>query len=377
MANVIINDTNLTNIANAIREKNGLTDTYKPSEMAAAILAIQGGGTTEVEPIVLTGNCDYACAGVLAGAYINMFGNSISTESIVNAARMFNNNTNIETIPFEINMDNTTYQDMGYMFYQCTNLQSLPKINNAYPSSIRQMFYNCEYIIEIPEDYFDGWNWDRLHTYTNSYMSSVFFGMDRLRKIPVNLLNNFWNKSTSSNYSPYYSAFSYLVSLDEIIGLGVSTANYQSSIMTTIASNCSHLKDFTFQINENGTAKSVVWNYQTIDLTSYVGYITSSNALLYYSEMNGLTADKEVKDADTYQALKNDPDWWTKDINYSRYNHDSAVRTISSLPKTQGNGCVIKFNGASGALTDGGAINTLTEEEIAVATSKGWTVSLV
>jgi hypothetical protein len=50
--------------------------------------------------------------------------------------------------------------------------------------------------------------------------------------------------------------------------------------------------------------------------------------------MNGLTADKEVKDADTYQALKNDPNWWTKDINYSRYNHDSAVRTISSLPKT-------------------------------------------
>jgi hypothetical protein len=37
----------------------------------------------------------------------------------------------------------------------------------------------------------------------------------------------------------------------------------------------------------------------------------------------------------------------------------------------------IKFKGASGAKTDGGAINTLTEEEIAVAAAKGWTVSLV
>ena len=44
MANVIINDTNLTNIANAIRGKNGETTTYKPSEMAAAITAIPSGG---------------------------------------------------------------------------------------------------------------------------------------------------------------------------------------------------------------------------------------------------------------------------------------------------------------------------------------------
>ena len=37
----------------------------------------------------------------------------------------------------------------------------------------------------------------------------------------------------------------------------------------------------------------------------------------------------------------------------------------------------IKFKGESGSATDGGAINTLTAEEIAVATAKGWTVSLV
>jgi hypothetical protein len=48
MSNVIIDDTNLVNIANAIREKNGLTDTYKPGEMAEAIKAINtdGGGVT-------------------------------------------------------------------------------------------------------------------------------------------------------------------------------------------------------------------------------------------------------------------------------------------------------------------------------------------
>ena len=81
--------------------------------------------------------------------------------------------------------------------------------------------------------------------------------------------------------------------------------------------------------------------------------------------------------------MKNDPDSWTYDINYSKYNHDSAVETINSLPDTSayiataGGTNTIKFDGASGAKTDGGAINTLTEEEIAVAAAKGWTVTLV
>ena len=44
MAKVLINETSLSGIADAIRAKNGSSDTYKPSEMAAAIEAIEAGG---------------------------------------------------------------------------------------------------------------------------------------------------------------------------------------------------------------------------------------------------------------------------------------------------------------------------------------------
>ena len=44
MSIVTIDDSCFTNIANAIRSKNGETTTYKPNEMAAAISAISGGG---------------------------------------------------------------------------------------------------------------------------------------------------------------------------------------------------------------------------------------------------------------------------------------------------------------------------------------------
>lgn len=44
MARVFVNDTTLMDIADAIREKNGSEDTYKPSQMADAVRGIQSGG---------------------------------------------------------------------------------------------------------------------------------------------------------------------------------------------------------------------------------------------------------------------------------------------------------------------------------------------
>lgn len=56
MSNVLVNDEYLSDIADAIRAKNGSSDTYKPSQMAGAIEDISGGGTceslaTQLEPM--------------------------------------------------------------------------------------------------------------------------------------------------------------------------------------------------------------------------------------------------------------------------------------------------------------------------------------
>ncbi len=45
MANVLVQDSSLTAIADAIREKNQTTNTYKPAEMGEAIKAIETGGS--------------------------------------------------------------------------------------------------------------------------------------------------------------------------------------------------------------------------------------------------------------------------------------------------------------------------------------------
>lgn len=51
MAKVLINESNLQNIADAIRNKNGTTTKYKPAEMAAAIDAISTGDEIQHEDI--------------------------------------------------------------------------------------------------------------------------------------------------------------------------------------------------------------------------------------------------------------------------------------------------------------------------------------
>lgn len=53
MSKVLVSEENLTNIANAIREKNGETTTYKPGDMASAIQNISSSGATPEKGIVI------------------------------------------------------------------------------------------------------------------------------------------------------------------------------------------------------------------------------------------------------------------------------------------------------------------------------------
>lgn len=371
----------LSAIGDAIREKTGKTELLTLDQMPVEIKAIEtGGGDVEVEPIVLTGSGNWACGGKLATKYIELFGDTISTDNLTDVGNMFNSNL-CKIIPFEINMNNSTYRNMATMFAGCMYLKELPKINNAYPSSMAQMFYNCRSLKDIPEDYFDTWNFDRLHTYNYAQFGYNFQNCHSLRNIPKTFTNNLWGIQTSTSYTPYYYLCSNCWVLDEIKEVGVSsTPTFTSNLFSYSFQYCYRLKDLTFAVNEDGTPKTAKWKNQALNLNT-LGWGSNPNNFINYN--TGLTYDTQIVDDATYQTLKDHPDSWTMDKNYSRYNHTSAVNTINSLPdcsaylSTTTGTNTIKFLGSAGALTDGGAINTLTEEEIAVATAKGWTVSLV
>lgn len=384
MAKVLVNDSNLTNIANAIRGKNGETTTYKPSEMAAAITAISGGSGPEIpdSAFVISGNCIYWDYYGRFDDFITAYKNKWSSSNIKNCSSMFEG-SQLTEIPFELNFD-TNNQSANAMFRGCEKITKIPKLNNLKPNDTSNLFERCERLRTIPNDFTNNWNFSYIDNQTSQWncpQSKMFYNCYSLRSIPIGLISH-GNKYIYYNYSYFYNGFTHCYVLDELVNLPIpyTQATWNNNSFSNTFTYCERLKNITFAKQDDGTPYTVNWKNQAISLIYNVGYAETNSIILNHN--SGITADKEVTDDASYQALKNDPDWFTCDIAYSRYNHDSAVATINSLPDTSayltsaGGTNTIKFKGASGSATDGGAINTLTEEEIAVATAKGWTVTL-
>lgn len=287
---------------------------------------------------------------------------------------MFSSNTSITEIPFDINFDSGKENDITDMFKGCTNLQSAPNLNNVYLKSSYELFYNCNNMRTIPDDFGSSWIWDNN---VQHMQQKMFYHCYSLRSIPMSIFK--CGKNTSASYTYYTNGFYGCYSLDELENLPLYINNeYTTNLFDNTFKYCGRLKNVTFEMQDNNLPYSCNWKSQVIDL-SFVGYSSSYDYILNYN--SGITQDKNVTNNTTYRALKNDPDWFTGSPYYSRYNHDSAVRTINSLPDTSsylataGGTNTIKFSQLEGADTDGGAINTLTSSEIAVATAKGWTVT--
>ncbi|MBR4889771.1 MAG: hypothetical protein IKU15_00615 [Clostridia bacterium] len=429
MANYIIQDTELIAIADAIRTKNGTENTYTTAEMPTAIKAIEsGGGGAAVELLEVTSNGTYTApegigyspvvvnvpkggdlppeALMITGAcdnmfsynkwtwYIDMYGNQVTTKDITDAGYMFYHAEGLTSIPFDINVTSTC-KDFDSIFAHCYSLTQIPLIKgNLTPPTgdysgvlnIGSIFSNCRNLREIPYDYF--WNmgdetfWEASKQYAGmSYRNNMFQYCYSLRELPD--ISMMITNSNSAYNVLYYSGFQGCYALNEIVNLPVlNRQTMTSNMFSSTFSSCNRVKNIIFAMNEDGTPQTANWKSQTIDLTSGVGYVYSSNTdILNYN--SGITADKVVNSAADYERLKDDPDWFAGSgmVSCSRYNHDSAVRTINSLPDTSaylataGGTNTIKFKTNSGK-NSGGAISELTAEEIAVATAKGWTVTL-
>lgn len=412
----------LTAIGNGFRESRGTTTKYTLDEMAVLasepigggggniveleitsngtytapegvdgyspiVVSVPQDGTPTAQELVVTGNCSYRFANSGWDWVVNKYGAMMTTKEISNITYMFQS-SNLETIPFEIVMSTASVAQpcsLNRVFNNCKALTAIPKITNARIEDMPYAFAGMNSIRYFPNDFDEWFDWGYLDNITSAYsgtQANLFESCYSLRSVPIKLLKH-GNPNLSYSYVYFYSGFSACRALDELVGLPIPyiNATWTSNAFKSTFNNCSRLKNLTFETNDDGTPKVMKWKSQTIDLSQYVGYVYSSHQVTDFN--SGITADKEVTDDATYQALKNDPDWFTTNLAYSRYNHDSAVATINSLPDTSAylasaSGTnTIKFKGASGSATDGGAINTITEEEIAVATAKGWTVTLV
>ena len=376
MSKVVIDDSKLVNIADAIRNKNGSANKYTPTEMATAIGEIKASSGAELAPedLVISGDCRYKFYTGKWDWFIKKFGDKITTEDITYCNDMFNG-CKLSSIPFDINIKDKAKISFSNIFFQSklTTVPYIKALNNYTPTSFQYMFRDCVNLIEIPEDYFDKIDFSTMNNASSGYsMSNMFYGCYRLRRILADL-SKFYTLSNNYEYQ-LYTSFGQCNVLDELTNLPVTpeTATITNNLFQSTFFYCYRLKRITFSLN-NGMPKIARWQNQTIAADS-IGFGSAYT----------MPSDTRITDDASYQLLKDNEDSWTTSSAYSRYNHDSAVETINTLPDTSaylaesgGTTNIIKFTGASGSATDGGAINTLTEAEIAVAAAKGWSVSFV
>ena len=428
MSKYVIDSSTLTSIADAVRTKGGTTEPIVVSDIPTAITNLpSGGGGISEEDLTFTAhgemylfNQDYNKIYEKNTSRIKIVPATDSGKKIYDLGRLCHGSTIKDLSPITIDCSGVDIFCCSYAFNKCEKLEKLPKIINSQNTKLGSsiIFANMNYYLREDEilkflNCFDSFT-DR-YTISGS-ISNLYIMFDRyygvidtssiFSRIHYMMNNNVNSQLTSPDFN-FRKPFPYTKAIENF------PIPYSSDYNFDITSNrFSGYEDVPFSksltfATDNGQPYQINMKSQVIDLTNYPFGYNSYNYYTDYSkganywkvENNIFTSDRmTIEQAqERYNLLKNQEDWYSCSNNqvsyngkteyiaklFARYNHDSAVATINSLPDTSaylataGGTNTIEFYGVQGALTDGGAINTLTEEEIAVAAAKGWTVTLV
>ena len=389
MPNVLVQDTSLRGIADAIREKNKSSLTYKPADMAAAISSLPTGGSS-LGPLKGNEGKSFFSNVIINNPVLKDYcRKEWLTDSLIDPELGLTDMSYMFSIanywdePFFEEIPITIYYHRGAFnaqnIFKNARFTKAPLLRPARSTDasgtaddkmrlFNGAFYMCRYLETIPEDWLD-WdefrNWLAADWHHEVHFTQLCYGCKRLKSVSKNFLD-FLDSVPMGNLT---HIFEDCYSLNKIENMGYYVWESSGEVGPSyLVDNCISLSKFTFK--NNGRTG---WGNSFLDFT-HCGW--ASNPASSYEDY-GFTEETLVTDAATYQALKN-TNYWTTDVKYSKYNHTSMVETINSLPEIiqtyKEN--TIGFKATQGDSTDEGGASNLTEEELAVASAKGWTVSI-
>ena len=336
---------------------------------------------------------------------------------------MFKNNDKITDLSdITINISGDVVHIIS-AFEDCINLRKLPTFTMSPGSKINinqssSFLRNCRVLEESevqkviyldsnitnPQNPLFAYNYNiknidlsdmKLNTWDNRYWSYNKFvnSEPNLRSLKLPAWNVKQDSNPISSSSSYYlgDSFTDMIMLDSL----TFSTNADGSPMKA------KVKSQSFYVTGSN---SYPYGYLPNNID---GYVSSRGLMLYPDEP--ITEDDNVfrdinssnvtveKIQEGYNRVKNRPNWcsfWGGTVTYngtsvtasrltSRFNHNSIVEFINTLPDTSeylataGGTNTLKLLKYQGDLTDEGGVSNLTPEEIAVATAKGWTVTIV
>ena len=373
----------LTAIGVAIREKTGKTELLTLDQMPTEIASIS---TSDADyftdsDLIFGGDCTSMFADNRWQKVLQNEKGRIQIQSPSDISSLFQNSEESDLSHITIKGLSTQEVRAWYPFKNCRNLTKLPVVTDLLinTNNQSQLFQECYRLYDPNEliKFFNNVSFvDR--TAQGNYWFRDCYSLRNIDSVMPSIKQAL---SKIEGYNMNYSGMFYgCYALDEVNNIPIVPSRTNIDIFSHFVTDCCRLKNLTF---DTSALTNHFISGSTLDLSN-VGYMEYNYQPILIDYNSGITMAKVVYDNATYQALKDDPDWFTLNVNYSRYNHASAVNTINSLPdcsyyienagKTVN---TIKFKRNAGILTDEGACGALTDEEIAVATAKGWTVTFV
>ena len=380
-------------VVNDVVKLDLTADTVSPSTLASGITAHDKSGELITGTMASSPDAPTASELTIGGDlsywdnkgawdwFITKYGDQITVDSnnkITKLGYAFQY-SKLEEIPiiFECNMPNDN-NGISYMFNGATKLKTLPSITGVVKGMTANTFNSCTNLSQIPASFFSN------YTYTIGYFYGMCIQCYCLRSIDTTFMEQFTTLYKSSKYSNTFAiAFKNCEQLDELnLPIRDTTTEMTVNMFYQAFDGMHRIKKLTFD-----APNPVKWKNQVIDLTEYFGYSQTNTTTGQPKHLKEdgynttITADK-IMTPSNMTSLIGDPDAYPTAVNTSRYNHSSAVQTLNSLPDTSaylassGGTNTIKIRKNLGGLS-GSSTSNLTAEEIAVATAKGWTVSLV
>lgn len=334
---------------------------------------IKGVPLFDTSSITDMGGMFFGCIGLMTVPPLN-------TSSVTDMNNMFNYCSNLNDIPL---LDTSSVTDMSGMFNYCSKLTSIPLFDTSSVTNMSNMFHNCSNLTTIP----------LLNTSSVTSMSSMFGSCESLTTIPlfdtssVTNMNGMFRYCTGLESIPLLNTssvtnmnymFNGCTSLTTIPQLDVSKVTYTNYMFES--ANLESIPSLNFY-----RAKNVVGMFADCRKLKSIGllnfeYVTTKSGPMGYSSNKPLL--NELTDIAGFEKLK---------VTWSSMAFELCPNlTVESLMNIINNlwdwtdypdGRVELNDGrtASFGTTHTMSFGTdnlikLTEEQIAVATNKGWTL---
>ena len=270
---------------------------------------------------------------------LKYIGNITGTESVTDMSVAFADCSSLTSIPY---FDTSSVTSMRDMFSGCTSLTTIPQLITSSVIDMEAMFSGCTSLTTIPQ----------LITSSVSNMYRMFQGCSSLTTIPL---------LDCSSVSSMSGMFQNCTSLTTIPQLDTSSATNLSGMFQ----NCTSLTTIP-QLDTSNVSSMMDLFEGCISLTS-IPLLDCSSITSTYSPFRNVSLN-ELTDLGGFKNLK---------VSWSgNFLARVPYATVESLMNVINNLYDLTANGLSGETLRFGTINLkkLTDEQIAVAIAKGWTL---